>query len=239
MKKLISVLLTAAFLAAMLIIPASAEMDERLEALQGSYIELFPEFAKEEFHEYWIDCISKYVDDPETAEMFYQMLVGSCMGELKGQEAIDAYTADPESIVFDCFFTDGVAKITVEGNVISGHDADGNMVFSHTYSYTEDIPMNIGGMIFDGMNFHIYKADEENDAFTYFAFADDTPAETYHLEFRYGPALENIVSYYEGEYAYWLAAAIPANYAESSMMQDCIKLFVDENMGELSGEKLT
>ena len=52
MKKMISVLLTAAFLAAMLIIPAAAEMDERLEALQGSYIELFPEFAKEEFHDY-------------------------------------------------------------------------------------------------------------------------------------------------------------------------------------------
>ena len=46
MKKMISVLLTAAFLAAMLIIPASAEMDERFEALQGRYIELFPEFSK-------------------------------------------------------------------------------------------------------------------------------------------------------------------------------------------------
>ena len=85
MKKLISVLLTAAFLAAMLIIPVSAEMDERLEALQESYIELFPEFTKEEFHDYWIECIGNYADDPETAEMFYQMLVGSCMGELKGQ----------------------------------------------------------------------------------------------------------------------------------------------------------
>ena len=81
-----------------------AETDKRLEALQGSYIELFPEFAKDEFHDYWIQCISVYVDDPEMAEMFYQMLVGSCMGKLKGQEAIDAYTADPDSIVFDCFF---------------------------------------------------------------------------------------------------------------------------------------
>ena len=97
--------------------------------------------------------------------------------------------------------------------------------------------MNVGGMTFEGMNFHIYKADAENDAFTYFAFADDTPAETYHLEFRYGPTLENIGAYYEGEYAYWLAAAIPADYAESSMMQDCIKLFVDENMGEMDGEE--
>ena len=237
MKKLISVLLTAAFLAAMLIIPAFAEPDKRLEALQGSYIELFPEFAKEEFHDYWLECISKYVNDPETAEMFYQMLIGSCMGKLKGQDAIDAYTADPDSIVFDCFFTDGIAKITIEGDVISGFDADNKTVFSYTYSYTEDIPMNIGGMTLEGMNFHIFKADEENDAFAYFAFIDDTPAETYHLELRYRPTLDNIGSYYEGDYAYWLVGAISENYAESSMMRDCIKLFVDENMSELAGEE--
>lgn len=236
MKKMFSILLTAAILMAMLCAPSFAETDKRLEALQGSYIELFPEFAKDEFHDYWIQCISAYVDDPEMAEMFYQMLVGSCMGKLKGQEAIDAYTADPDSIVFDCFFTDGIAELKIEGDVISGFDADGNTVFSHAYSYTEDIPMNVGGMTFDGMNFHIYKADSEGDAFTYFAFADDTPADTYHLEFRYGANLENIGAYYEGEYAYWLAAAIPANYAESSMMQDCIKLFVDENMAELAEE---
>ncbi len=237
MKQFLSILLSAALLAAMLCVPVFAETDERLEALQGSYIELFPEFAKEEFHDYWIECISSYVDDPETAEMYYQMLVGSCMGSLKGQEAVDAYTADPDSIVFDCFFSDGVVKIVIEGDVISGYDAAGEMVFSHTYSYSEDIPMNIGGMTYEGMNFHIYKADEENDAFAYFAFADDTPAETYHLEFRYGPSLENIGAYYEGEYAYWLAAAIPADYAESTLMQDCIKLFVDENMSEPAGSE--
>ncbi len=237
MKKLISVLLSAALLAAMLILPAAAEMDERLEALQGSYTELFPEFAKDEFHDYWIECISKYEDDPEMAEMYYLMLIGSCMGELKGQEAIDAYTADPDSIVFDCFFTDGIALLTIEEDVISGFDADGNVVFSHKYSYTEDVPMNVGGMTLEGMNFHIYKADAEDDAFTYFAFADDTPAETFHLEFRYGPTMENIGSYYEGDYAYWLAAAISTDSAETGMMQDCIKLFVDENMAELAGEE--
>ena len=238
MKKIFSKLFVlAALVAAVCVCSAFAETDVRLESIQGSYIELFPEFAKEEFHDYWIECIRKYVDDPESAEVFYKMLVGSCMGKLKGQEAIKAYTADPDSIVFDCFFTDSIAKIVVDGEVISGFDAEGKTVFSHTYTYTEDIPMNIGGMTFEGMNFHIYKADAEDDAFTYFAFADDTPAETYHLEFRYGPTLENIGAYYEGDYAYWLAAGISENYTESSMMQDCIKLFVDENMGEMAGEE--
>ena len=234
MRKLFSVLMAAALLAAMFCVPSFAAADERLEALQGSFIELFPEFAKEEFHDYWIECISKYESDPEKAEMYYQMLIGSCMGELRGQEAIEAFADNPESVVFDCFFTEGVKTISIKGDVISGYDAEGNVIFSHTYTFTEDIPMNIGGMTMEGYDFHIYKADADGDAFTYFAFADDTPAETYHLEFRYGPALENIGTYYEGDYAYWLAAAIPANYAESSLMQDCIKLFVDENMSEMT-----
>lgn len=234
MKKLFSILMSAALLAAMFCMPAFAEADELLNNIQGSFIELFPEFAKAEFHDYWIECISNYVSDPEMAENYYQMLVGSCMGKLRGQEAIDAYTVNPESIVFDCFFEDGVRTFKVEGDVISGFDAEGNLVFSHSYSFLEDVPMNVGGMTFEGMNFHVYKADAEGDAFTYFAFADDTPAETFHLEFRYGPTMENIGTYYEGDYAYWLAAAISENYAESSMMQDCIKLFVDENMAELT-----
>ena len=236
MKKSFFVIISAFILAAVLCIPGFAEADERLASMQGSFIELFPEFAKEEFHDYWIECISKYTDDPEMAEAFYKMLVGSCMGELHGQEAIDFYSKNPESVVFDCFFLNGVAEITINGDVISGIDAEGKQVFSHTYTYVKDEPLVIYGQVMEDMALHIYKADEEGDAFTYFAFADDTPEETYHLEFRYGSTLDNIGNYFEGEYAYWLAAAISKNYAESDMMQKCIKLFVDENMAEMAEE---
>ena len=80
MKKSLFVILSAVLLTAVICFSAFAETDERLEAIQGSFIELFPEFAKEEFHDYWIECIRNYTDDPEMAEMYYQMLVGSCMG---------------------------------------------------------------------------------------------------------------------------------------------------------------
>ena len=236
MKKSLFVILSAVLLTAVICFSAFAETDERLEAIQGSFIELFPEFAKEEFHDYWIECIRNYTDDPEMAEMYYQMLVGSCMGELYGQEAIDFYSKDPESVVFDCFFLNGVKEITITGDVISGTDAEGTPVFSHTYTYLRDEPLVINGQVMEGMSLHIYQADAEGDDFTYFAFADDTPAETFHLEFRWGPTLENIGSYFEGPHAYWLAAAIPADYAGSDMMQNCIKLFVDENMAETAAE---
>lgn len=236
MKKLFSILMTAALFAAMFCLPVLAEVDERLEAIQGSYIELFPEFAKEEFHDFWIDNISKYVEDPEMQETYYQVLVGSCMGKLRGQETIDFYTKNPDSVVFDCFFENGVVTITIDSDVISGVDAQGKQLFSHVYSYVRDEPINIGGMVMEDMKLHIYKADEEGDAFTYFAFADDTPEETFHLEFRYGPTLDQIGSYFEGPYAYWLVGAIRSDYAKSTMMQDCIKLFVDENMAEMAEE---
>ncbi len=236
MKKIFSVLLAAAIIAAVFCASAFAEPDEFLGKIQGSYIELFPEMAREEFHDYWIECISEYENDPETAEIYYQMLIGSCMGELKGQEAIDFYSENPESIVFDCFFEDSISSISIEGNTISGFDADGNEVFSHTYTYIDEEPIMVSGTAMEGMSLHIYHADAEDDAFTLFSFADDTPGETYHTEFRYGPTREGIGDYFEGDYAYWLVGAISADYAESSMMQDCIKLFVDENMAEMSEE---
>ena len=236
MKKNISLMFAAVILAAVFSFSAFAETDVRLEALQGSFIELFPEFAKEEFHDHWIECIRQHTDDPEMAEMYYQMLLRSCMGELRGQEAIDHYSEHPDEILFDCFFSDGVSSFRIDGNVISGFDAEGKEVFSHAYTFLRDEPIVIGGETMEGMFFHVYQPDAEGDPFTYFAFADDTPAETFHLEFRYGPTLEHIGDYFEGSYAYWLAAAISADYAESTMMQDCIKLFVDENMAELSAE---
>ena len=118
MKKMLSILISAACLAALLCMPVFAENEDFLSKIQGSFIELFPEFAKEEFHDYWIECISKYEADPDMAEVFYQMLVGACMGKLRGQEAIDFYSKNPESVVFDCFFEDGVAKITIKKKVL-------------------------------------------------------------------------------------------------------------------------
>ncbi|MBR1560733.1 MAG: hypothetical protein IJ646_10890 [Clostridia bacterium] len=209
--------------------------DARLIALAGTYIELFPEFAKADYKDWWMECIKAWNVDDATAEVYYTMLTDTYMGRIYGQEAIDAYTADPESMLFDCFFENGIAKLTVAGDVISGADAEGGELFSHVYSYVEDMNVTYFGEEMPAY-LHVYKTDDADAGlFTYFAFSDDNLTETQHIEFRYGDTLENLNNYSEGKYAYWLASGILDGYKDS-MLQDCVKLFVDENVGEAQGE---
>jgi len=209
--------------------------DERLIALAGTYVELFPEFAREDLKNYWMECIKAWNVDDEAAEGYYQMLTQMFMGRLYGQEAVDAYSASPESMMFDCYFENDIAKLTVAGDVISGVDADGNELFRHTYAFDQDMTVTYFGQEMPGY-LHVYKTeDEDAGLFTYFGFSDDNLNETQHIEFRYGDTLENLNNYSEGKYAYWLASGTLDGYKDS-MIQDCIKLFVDENVGEAQGE---
>ena len=210
--------------------------DQRLASLSDTYIELFPEFAREEYRDYWMECIKAYPVDDETAESLYTMLTTQFMGRLYGQEAIDAYSGDPASMLFDCFFENGLAKVSINGNIISGADADGHELFRHAYSYVNDVPVTYFGQEMPA-SLHIYQTeDADAGMFTYFAFSDDTLAEAQHIEFRYGETLENIGSYTEGVYAYWLTGAIQDGYSDK-LIQACIKLFVDENVGEMFAEE--
>ena len=209
--------------------------DERLIALAGTYIELFPEFAREDLKDYWMECIKAWNVDDEAAEGYYQMLTGMFMGRLYGQEAVDAYSANPEAMLFDCYFENGVAKFTIAGNEIAGVDAEGNELFRHAYAYVDDMTVTYFGQEMENY-LHIYKTeDADAGVFTYFAFSDDTLAETQHIEFRYGETLDDMANYSEGQYAYWLASGTLDGYKDS-MLQDCIKLFVDENVGEGQSE---
>jgi hypothetical protein len=75
-----------------------------------------------------------------------------------------------------------------------------------------------------------YQSEDENSGqFTYFAFSPDTMETTYHLEFRYAEDLSDLQSWFEGNYAYWNAAAIAENYDQATM-ENVIELFVTENL---------
>ena len=143
------------------------------------------------------------------------------MGSLYGEEAIAAYEADPDSMQFNCYYLGGVKKVTVDGNTIYGADEAGNEVFRHNY-----VPMNLeneNGFIF------YQSEDEDSGEFTYFAFSPDTMETTYHLEFRYAEDLSDLQSWFEGNYAYWNAAAIAENYDQATM-ENVIELFATENL---------
>ena len=98
------------------------------------------------------------------------------------------------------------------------------------YAFEGEAPVRFFGMDM-GIALRVYKtADEDAGAYRYFAFTDDTLADTYHIEFRYGESMEALGDYSDGEYAYWLAAGINEGYRENQI-KSCIKLFVDENVG--------
>lgn len=204
----------------------------RLAALSDRYIELFPEFAKESCKAYWMECIGAYPVDGETAEALYTQLTEGYMSRLYGLAAIDAYAENPSAMAFDCYFENGIAKLTINGPVISGEDAEGNERFRHAYAWREDVPVTFMGEEL-GVSLHVYETpDEDAGAFRYFAFSDDTLGETQHIEFRYAADLQGLGSYSDGALAYWMASGTQDGYSEK-MINACIQLFVDENVGEM------
>ncbi len=194
-----------------------------LESIKGTYEPLFPVITKPEYDQLWLDpCIA--VEGEETASQMAEMLKAACNGTVYGQEAIDAYGDGSNGVQFDCLFIKGVSTITFDGAVISGTDEKGNLVFSHEYTYVSKLLL--AGM----MEGYLYEtADEDAGEFKYFYIMPDTPATTYHLEFRYGSNVEDLGKYNEGPYAYWLAAGFPVN-ADADMTQNVIRLFCLENM---------
>ena len=110
--------------------------------------------------------------------------------------------------------------MTFKGRRITGIDASGSRVFSHTYSL-------VGKDKAFGAEF--YKRDDGNrDEFTYFMLLPDTPADTYHIELRYGSNIEALKNMRMGKYAYWMIGAVRAgNDADCAA---AIKLYVEENL---------
>ena len=149
------------------------------------------------------------------------MLLGMCMAEPYGPEAAEKYAASPDSMAFNCYFLGGVDKFVMDGHTISGLDAQGQEVFSHTYKLLDE--ENENGFIF------YQSEDEDSGEFTYFAFSPDTMETTYHLEFRYAEDLSDLQSWFEGNYAYWNAAAIAEDYDQATM-KHVIELFTTENL---------
>lgn len=137
MKKLLSAALCLICLFSFCLtgLAETAEADY-LSQIPGTYVELFPELSKEEYHDDWLAAVTPLVGE-ENAEATVEYLLYVCTGDVYGEEAIAKYSADPESMRFDCYYIGGVAKMTIEGNVISGVDAEDNKIFRHAYAPVE------------------------------------------------------------------------------------------------------
>ena len=179
----------------------ATEAADYLASISGTYVELFPEMSKPEYRSLWTAAVAPLVGE-ENAESATDMLLGMCTAEIYGPEAAEKYAADPNAMAFDCYFL-------------------GKEVFSHTYD-----AMNV-----DNENgFIFYKSqDEGSGQFSYFAFSPDSMDTTYHLEFRYAQEESDLQSWFEGNFAYWNAAAIAADYDQPTR-ENVINLFAQENL---------
>ena len=200
--------------------------------IAGIYEELFTVICDPQYDQLWLDDCKAIVGD-DMAQDCADMLKSACTGTIYGEEAVEAYKESPEEGRFDCFFTNNVRNFVFDGNSISGTDEKGETLFSHEYSYVEE--MSVGGMM-EGSLFETQDADAGE--FRYFLIFPDTPATTYHIEFRYGSDREALSKYFEGPYAYWLAGGIPVE-RDDAMVENCIQLFVEENLAEMAGGDAT
>ena len=208
----------------------TAKAIELLEDIKGTYEPLFPIITDSRYDQLWLDpCISAVGEEaaPEVAEM----LKSACNGTVYGQEAIDAFGDGSGGAQFDCLFINGPSTITFDGSMISGTDENGDQLFSHEYRFVDGL--SLAGLM-DG---YLYETeDEDAGEFKYFYMMPDTPATTYHLEFRYGSDVDALSQYNEGPYAYWLAAGFPVD-ADEEMVKNVITLFCEENLAEMAGEE--
>ena len=225
MKKLISMLTLAVLVLAMPFAMAEEAIDpaQLMEDVAGTYVPLFSVLNLPEYDDLWVDYSADLVGE-EDAQAVADMLRASTTAEIYGEEAVEAYAADPDSMRFDCYFTEGVDKFVFDGNTLTGLDADGNEVFSHSYTYVQELP--------EAISCYAYKTDDADAGeFTYICLAPDTPDTTFHIEFRYGDDLEALGQMYEGKYAFWQAAGMLED-ADDEMIENCIELFCTENASE-------
>lgn len=191
-----------------------------LNDLTGSYQELWPVILADDYKQTWLDDCAALVGE-DNAEGAFEKLTSMITGDVYGEDAVKAY-ANGGGAYF-CGFTNDLATLTVDGenSTISGIDQDGNVLFSHTYHYI--------GMESERGMYEFESDDADSGEFTYFFFAPDTSAETYHIEFRYGSDAEALSQYDAGDYAYWMASGISTD-CDQTMIDNCIELFCTENL---------
>ena len=207
----------------------AAEAAALLENIRGTYEALFPVITKPEYDQLWLDpCVAALGE--EAGPQMADMLKAACNGTIYGQEAIEAFGDGSNGAQFDCLLINGVSTITFDGTTISGADENGAPVFSHEYVFAGKL--SLAGLM-EGWLFET--ADADAGEFRYFYMMPDTPATTFHLEFRYGSNVEDLAKYNEGPYAYWLAAGFPVD-ADEDMIKNVITLFCEENLAEAQQE---
>lgn len=197
-----------------------------------TYVSLFAQIISDQWTPVWQDYIGAVVGEEAAADLTAG-LQGSITSELYGEAAVRAFAEG--GYAFDCDFINDAQRITFLEDTVTIQHTDGESE-THTYEYLgqyqvgETETMQYQGMeISVAFPVDVYKSTDEAGEFNYFLLREDTMAETYHIEFRYGKDLEALQGYMVGPYAYWLAAGIDER-ADEDTIRRVIALFCLENM---------
>ena len=210
--------------------------DTFLAQIVGDYQPLFEGATlNPEYDHYWHDYAAAVVG-ASTADDVVAYVKSSINAPGYGEQA-----AAPN---FYCGFIDDVTAISFggeDGKTVTYTKADGTSA-TYTYSFVRDgAAKGTYGEYEMAMEGFLYKAQEEDaGVFQYLLMFPDTPATTYHLEFRYGDTEENVENLLEGPYAYWVGSAIQSSaLAEENedTLQSVISLFVVENLASMTNEE--
>lgn len=203
-----------------------------LENVLGEYQPLFEGTTFDaKYDKYWHDYTAAVIGE-SMADMGVQLLKESIGGTTYGENA---------GQTFCCGFINDVTKITFggdDGTEISFTKKDGTEI-KHKYSFVKDATAigstEEGAMKMPG---YLYKTeDKDAGEFTYVFMCPDTPATTFHLEFRYGDTEENILKLTDGKYKNWLAAGFPTSALSDpseELLKRVIALFVWENVSAMA-----
>ena len=238
MKRYVSILL-AVMLCVMAAANAAAEPADLggvFPAVAGeggtTYVSLFDVIISDQWTPVWQDYIAAIIGE-DAAPAMTAGLQEAITSELYGEAAVAAF-ADG-GYAFDCDFINDAQSLTFEGDTVTVLKTDGTEE-THTYEYLGQHSIGEGEtMLYQGMEISmafpvdVYRSTDEAGEFNYFLLREDTMAETYHIEFRYGRDLEELQGYLVGPYAYWLAAGIDAD-ADEDTIRRVIALFCLENM---------
>lgn len=199
-----------------------------------TYANLFTVILDSQYDDLWLSKAAAIVGK-DAAQENVDYLKSFISADIYGEEAVEAYK-DAGYFMFDCWYLADVDTFTFDGNTVTTKLTDGSEQ-THTYEYLgsyqlgEGEMMTYGGETFDAsFPVDVYKTADDAGEFTYFLFRDDTMQTTWHIEFRYGSDLDQLLKYMEGPYAYWLSAGIDAD-ASPETIDSVIDLFVSENLG--------
>lgn len=201
----------------------SSKADKLFTAVKGDYVQLFKDVLFDvRYDKYWNDDAAAVVGAgaaKETVKTLKASVGSSTYGD----------KADPNA--FYCGFINDVKEVSFQdGGKVEFTTTDSKKV-SHTYKFLKKDALSgvMEGYVFQS-------TDKNEDEFKYVFLCPDTPATTYHIEFRYGSDLTELLKLNTGKYANWVGSGMlksALTEKNEAMIQNCIALFCTENLAEM------